>query len=98
MFDAIMKYLNDVLLLDLVVKSLSKREELLAQHDAFLASRCNIFVGGEQLMKQFDKQLAQGKLLLCFNTCIMLIVVYKYLHCTNLTYFVPLHCKTKEIL
>ena len=61
MFDAIMKHLNEVLLVDLVVKSLSKREELLAQHDAFLASRCNIFVGGEKLMKQFDKQLAQGE-------------------------------------
>ena len=98
MFNAIMKYLNEVLLVDLVVKSLSKREELLAQHDAFLASRCNIFVGGEQLMKQFDKQLAQGKLLLCFYTCIMLIVVYIIHALHKPDFFVPLHCKTKEII
>ena len=64
MFDAIMKYLNEELFVDLVVKSLNKREELLSQHDSFLASRCNIFVGGDKLLKQFDKQLAQGDLLL----------------------------------
>ena len=60
-----MKYLNDVLFVDLVVKSVSHREELLSQHDSFLASRCNIFVGGEKFLQQFDKQLAQGSM---FNT------------------------------
>lgn len=67
MFEAIMKYLKETVFVDLVVESWSKREELSSQHDAFLASRCNIFVGGEKLLHQFDKQLAQGTVILLFH-------------------------------
>ena len=55
-----MKYLKEDLLVDLVMKKPSKREELLSQHDSFLASRCNIFVGGDKYLQQLEKQLAQG--------------------------------------
>ena len=60
MFKTIMKYLKENLLVDLVVKEQTKREEILAQHDSFLASRCNIFVGGNKYITQMEKQLAQG--------------------------------------
>ncbi|XP_045167540.2 TPR repeat-containing protein DDB_G0287407-like [Mercenaria mercenaria] len=57
MYDTIMSYLKDSLLADLDTEKRTAREELLGQHDAFLSSRCNIFVHGEIYMQQLNKQL-----------------------------------------
>ena len=61
-----MSYLKDTLLADYKNKKLTLREELLSEHDAFLSSRCNIFVHGEAHLQQLNKHLQSGT---CINIC-----------------------------
>jgi hypothetical protein len=60
MYDTIMSYLKDTLLADFSAEKLSLREELLSEHQAFLSSRCNIFVHGEIYLQQLNKHLLSG--------------------------------------
>ncbi|WAR02757.1 Y7407-like protein, partial [Mya arenaria] len=58
MYETIMSYLKTVLFADLSSHQKSPREEVLSQHDAFLASRCNIYVHGEQYQDILNKQVS----------------------------------------
>lgn len=66
MFTIIMDYLEGTLLSDIQYKKPSRQEELLSQHDAFLASRCNIYVHGEQYLKQLNTILLSGMIQIIF--------------------------------
>lgn len=66
MYDTIMVYLKDTLLVEYAEQKKHIREDLLSQHDAFLASRCNVFVHGETYMQQLNKQLLSGNLKFCY--------------------------------
>ncbi|XP_041350705.1 TPR repeat-containing protein DDB_G0287407-like [Gigantopelta aegis] len=58
MFEAIMKHLTEVLLVLAMSEDLSPRATALAEHDAFIASRVMVFVGGDTYFKQLDEVLS----------------------------------------
>lgn len=60
MFEIIMAHLTNVLLSDKADVHRSLLDELRSQHDAFLASRSNVYVHGEQYMKVLHQQLLSG--------------------------------------
>jgi len=62
MFDIIMEHLTDVLLKDAKVEGkASLSYELRLQHDAFMASRSNVYVHGDAYMKTLNHQLLSGR-------------------------------------
>ncbi|KAL4238737.1 hypothetical protein ACF0H5_003444 [Mactra antiquata] len=58
MYDTIMSYLKDTLLVNYSTQQLSIRAELKLQHDAFLASRDDIYIGGEMYLQQLNDELS----------------------------------------
>ena len=62
MFDIIMEHLTDVLLKDAKMEGkASLSYELRLQHDAFMASRSNVYVHGDAYMKTLNHQLLSGR-------------------------------------
>ena len=54
MFEAIMNHLTEVLLVSAMAENLSPRETALADHDAFVASRVMVYVGGNDYFTTLD--------------------------------------------
>ena len=61
MYETIMRHLTDVLLPDLQLTVNTQQDELLNQHNVFMASRCNIYVHRDAYLPLLNKQLMTGR-------------------------------------
>ena len=61
MFDSIWPYLTEVLLANTDNTTLTKREQQLAEHDAFIAHHITVYEGGQQYLEFLNNKLEQGR-------------------------------------